>query len=107
MADMGHSPAQWTLPFLEIGTWGGTFLLIIGLCYYAKSKGQHPAWGLFGFLSFIGVAILYFLENKTTTQRPNTLLRFWLCFFCCLIVLGIISGLMLAGLFLLMGYRVF
>jgi hypothetical protein len=40
-------------------------------------------------------------------QGLNSLLQFWACFFLCLIVLGIISGLMLAGLFLLMGYRVF
>jgi hypothetical protein len=40
-------------------------------------------------------------------QDVRGLLRFWACFFLCLVVLGIISGLMLAGLFLVMGYRVF
>jgi hypothetical protein len=35
------------------------------------------------------------------------LLRFWASFLLCLVVLGLISGLMLAGLFVLMGYRMF
>ena len=35
----------------------------------------------------------------------DSLVRFWACFFVCLITLGIIAGLMLAGLFLVMGYR--
>jgi len=37
----------------------------------------------------------------------NNVLRFWACFFFCLLALGLISGLLLAGVFLLMGYRVF
>jgi hypothetical protein len=37
----------------------------------------------------------------------NSVLRFWACFLFCLCVLGLVSGLMLAGFFLLMGYRVF
>jgi hypothetical protein len=45
--------------------------------------------------------------SSEPSQGINSLVRFWACFFLCLIVLGIISGLMLAGLFLLMGYRVF
>ena len=40
-------------------------------------------------------------------QRLHSLARFWACFFLCLIAIGLISGLMLAGFFLLMGYRVF
>jgi hypothetical protein len=40
-------------------------------------------------------------------QGFNSLVQFWACFFLCLIALGIISGLMLAGLFLFMGYKVF
>jgi hypothetical protein len=42
-----------------------------------------------------------------TAQAPGSLIRFWTCFFLCLLALGLISGLMLAGFFLLMGYRVF
>lgn len=37
----------------------------------------------------------------------DSIVRFWACFLVCLVALGIISGLMLAGLFLLMGYKVF
>jgi len=40
-------------------------------------------------------------------QGMNSLVRFWLCFLLCLAALGIISGLMLVGLFALMGYRIF
>ena len=36
----------------------------------------------------------------------QSLVRFWLCFILCLTVLGLVSGLMLVGLFLLMGYRI-
>ena len=42
-----------------------------------------------------------------STQGFNSLARFWACFIFCLVALGIVSALMLAGLFLLMGYRVF
>jgi len=40
-------------------------------------------------------------------QGLDSLLRFWACFVLCLVALGLIAGLMLAGFFLLMGYRVF
>ena len=45
--------------------------------------------------------------SSEASQGLNSLVRFWACFFVCLIALGLISGLMLAGFFLLMGYRVF
>jgi hypothetical protein len=48
--------------------------------------------------------------NVASPKRPrglDSLVRFWACFFLCLVILGIISGLLLGGLFLLMGYRVF
>jgi hypothetical protein len=48
--------------------------------------------------------------NRVPSQPPRgleSLVRFWACFFLCLVILGIISGLLLGGLFLLMGYRVF
>jgi hypothetical protein len=47
------------------------------------------------------------VPSEPQENRAASLIRFWACFFVCLVVLGIISGLMLAGLFLLMGYRVF
>jgi hypothetical protein len=46
-------------------------------------------------------------EQPQPQEGPNTLVRFWACFFLCLAVLGFVSGLMLAGLFLLMGYKIF
>ena len=42
----------------------GTILLILGLVFYAMSRGRHPAWGLFGFLSCLGVIVLYFLKDR-------------------------------------------
>jgi hypothetical protein len=45
--------------------------------------------------------------ESESSRRFNSALRFWACFFFCLLVLGIFSGLMLAGLFLFMGYHVF
>lgn len=36
----------------------------------------------------------------------NSLIRFWVCFLVCLGVVGLISGLMLVGLFLIMGYKI-
>jgi hypothetical protein len=41
------------------------------------------------------------------SQGLNGLVRFWACFLLCLAALGLIAGLLLAGFFLLMGYRVF
>jgi predicted lipid-binding transport protein (Tim44 family) len=38
--------------------------------------------------------------------QPRHLARFWGSFFLCLVVLGLIAGLMLAGLFMLMGFHV-
>jgi hypothetical protein len=42
----------------------GTILLIYGLCLYAKSKGYHPAFGLLGLLSILGIIILAVLPDK-------------------------------------------
>ena len=42
----------------------GTVLLMIGLAYYAKAKGRHPAWCLMGFLSIIGLIILALLKDR-------------------------------------------
>ena len=41
----------------------GTILLMIGLAYYAKAKGRHPAWCLMGFLSIIGLIVLACLKD--------------------------------------------
>ena len=66
----GHFPPSWIVILCDIGILAGGILLIIGLCYYAKSKGRNAAWGLFGFLSCIGIAVLLLLEDKSAPP-PN------------------------------------
>ena len=53
------------MPFL------GLAVLIVGLCVfiwgcmsYARAKGHHPAWGMFGLMSLIGLLVLYFLKDR-------------------------------------------
>ena len=42
----------------------GTGLLFVGIAYYAKSRGRHPAWCLLALLSIIGLLILLCLKDK-------------------------------------------
>ena len=42
----------------------GTALLILGLSWYAKAKGQSGWWGLMGLLSCIGLIVLAVLPDK-------------------------------------------
>jgi len=49
----------------------GVFLLLIGLGFfiwgcmsYSKGKGHHPAWGLLGLLSIIGLIVLVLFPDK-------------------------------------------
>jgi hypothetical protein len=42
----------------------GTGLLIFGLSFYARSRGQHPAFAALGFLSCLGLLILALLPKK-------------------------------------------
>jgi len=49
----------------------GTVLLLIGLAYYAKAKGRHPAWCLLAFLSIIGLVVLGCLRDKCVTQTEQ------------------------------------
>ena len=46
----------------------GTALLLTGLAYYAKAKGRHPLWCLFGLLSWIGLIVLACLENLNSRE---------------------------------------
>lgn len=48
----------------------GTLAVLIACVYYAKAKGRHPAWGLLGFLSCLGLVGLAFLEDRAT--EPET-----------------------------------
>lgn len=49
----------------------GTALLIVGLVFYAKAKGRHPAWCLFAFLSIIGLLVLALLKDHSQTSEPT------------------------------------
>ena len=81
----------------EYAAIGGFFLLIIGLGYYAQAKGRHPAWGLLGFMSIIGMVILGLSKDMSDEAmlmrdrdygRENTELQyagFWKRFFAMLI----------------------
>jgi hypothetical protein len=53
------------LPLLQLGVVAGLVLLVIGLCYYAKSKGYNALFGLLGLLSCLGLIILAVLPDKT------------------------------------------
>ena len=68
----------WGVPGLVIQTagsllqeylmmWLGTLLFLIGLGYYAKAKGRHPAWCLMAFLSIIGLIVLGCLKDYGST----------------------------------------
>jgi hypothetical protein len=67
-----------------------------------------PLWRKMGRLNF-RMKNSQNITSAASAETPgvNSVLRFWACFAVCLIVLGAISGLMLAGFFLLMGYHVF
>jgi hypothetical protein len=42
----------------------GTVLLIVGLTFYARMRGRHPAWGMFGLLSLVGMIVLLVLSKN-------------------------------------------
>jgi hypothetical protein len=54
----------WLLSSSLVGL-AGSVLLCVGLCYYAKSKGRHVLWGVLGFFSLIGLAVLVVLPDKS------------------------------------------
>ncbi len=77
----------------------GAVLLIVGLGYYAKSKGRHPAWCLLGLLSILGIIILALLQDKsseTGTQDIRPFTKILLVLFI-LIILALIGIAMMAG----------
>jgi hypothetical protein len=47
----------------------GTVLLMIGLAYYAKAKGQSFAWCIAAFLSILGLLLLLLLEDRSESTR--------------------------------------
>ena len=42
---------------------GGTLLVAVGLCFYARYKGRSPLWGLLGLLSCVGILLLAVLPD--------------------------------------------
>jgi hypothetical protein len=48
----------------------GTVLLITGLCYYARAKGYHMAFGALGLLSCVGLVILAVLPDQRKGESP-------------------------------------
>jgi RsiW-degrading membrane proteinase PrsW (M82 family) len=49
----------------------GTGLLLVGLAFYAKAKGRHPAWRLMAFLSLIGLIVLASLKDHATANDQS------------------------------------
>jgi hypothetical protein len=49
----------------------GTVLFLVGLAFYAKAKGRHPAWCLMAFLSIIGVLVLAGLKDNAPSDTPS------------------------------------
>ena len=50
---------------LSLSLLTGTGLLLVGIAYYAKAKGQHPALCVLGLLSIIGLVVLSTLPDLT------------------------------------------
>ena len=42
---------------------------LVGLGYYAQAKGHSQWWGLVGFLSILGLAVLVFLPDRLKPQQ--------------------------------------
>lgn len=64
--------------YIDIGTilwvaailiYGGIILFIWGLWSYAIGKGYRGAWGLLGFLSLIGLVILFLFPDKNKSPK--------------------------------------
>jgi hypothetical protein len=57
-------------PIGILGFLAGTALLLVGLAYYAKAKGQHPVWCLFGLGSIVGLVVLSLLPDRAKDGQP-------------------------------------
>jgi small-conductance mechanosensitive channel len=73
---MGANPTarlpEWVAWTMLLTLLIGTILVIIGLGYYAKSKGYSAMLGLLGLLSWLGLIILAVLPDKMKQQSPKT-----------------------------------
>jgi hypothetical protein len=55
----------WAIIASSVGLTVSSLLLVVGLGYYAKSKGYTGALGLLGLLSCVGLIIVAVLPDKT------------------------------------------
>jgi hypothetical protein len=55
----------WAMIASSVGVTVSSLLLIVGLGYYAKSKGYTGALGLLGVLSCVGLIIVAVLPDRT------------------------------------------
>jgi hypothetical protein len=58
----GNATLLWPIVLL------GPVLLLVGVIFYAKYKGQHAAYGLFILLGCIGLIVLAVLNDKKAKQ---------------------------------------
>jgi hypothetical protein len=64
--------------FVDFHEWGdAVFILGLGLCTYgcyfwAKLKGRHWSWMLWGLLAPAGLVVLLLLKSKDTTPGRST-----------------------------------
>lgn len=69
MVVMGDSLPQWLLTVSSIVSTPSAIVVVVGLCYFARGKGYHPAWGLLGIASFLGMGILCLFPDKTKNHK--------------------------------------
>ena len=55
----------WAMIASSVGVTVSSLLLVVGLGYYAKSKGYSGALGLLGLLSCVGLIIVAVLPDRT------------------------------------------
>lgn len=65
--------ASQAVPIIDViavlGAVAGTVMWLVGLGYYAQAKGHSQWWGLVGFLSILGIAVLAFLPDHFKRQQ--------------------------------------
>lgn len=49
----------------------GMLVFVYGCVLYVKAKGQHPAFGLLGFLSLLGLIVLFLLPDRFKKSKSK------------------------------------
>ncbi len=75
------------MPILSIV---GGIVFIVGLSFYAKAKARHPAWGLLGLLSIVGMVVLAVVPDNSSDNSTKSISLFTKIF------LGLFLALILA-----------